>query len=95
MDEWVIWLGLVVLVALTLFATLNLALRLPSRVRIAEQFEKAGRGDAFEDFVAVRPRYMLATAVLRAVATLALLLVVLYNVDTADPLARVADTIVA
>ena len=95
MDEWVIWLGLVVLVALTLFATLNLALRLPSRVRIAEQFEKTGRGDAFEDFVAVRPRYLLATAVLRTVATLALLLVVLYSVDTADPLARVADTIVA
>ncbi|UCC30390.1 MAG: HlyC/CorC family transporter [Phycisphaerales bacterium] len=95
MGDWVIWLGLMVLVALTLFATLNLALRLPSRVRIAEQFEKAGRAAAFEDFVAVRPRYMLATAVLRAVATLALLLVALYSVDTADPSARVVDTIVA
>jgi len=91
----VIWVGLIVLIVLTLFSTLNLALRLPSRVRIAEQFKKAGRGDDFEDFVALHPRYMLATAVLRSIATLALLLIVLYELVGSDPSVRTFDLVVA
>jgi CBS domain containing-hemolysin-like protein len=73
------------LVVLTLFATLNLALRLPSRARIGEQFERAGRSGVFENFVADLPKYMLATAVLRSIATLAVLLVALYKVGATDP----------
>ncbi len=95
MGDWAIWAGLLVLLGLTLFSTLNLALRLPSRVRIAEQFERTGRGEALEDFVAVRPQYMLATAVLRSVATVALLLVVLYIVETSERVPEAMDGVLA
>ncbi len=46
-----IWMGLVFLVAMTLFATLNLALRTPSQRRISEQFERRGGSGALERFV--------------------------------------------
>ncbi|MGB2986024.1 MAG: hemolysin family protein [Phycisphaerae bacterium] len=95
MDNWVVWVGLLVLVTLTLFATLNVALRLPSRVRIAEQFEKGGRSDMFEAFVTLRPQYTLATAVLRSIATLALLFLALYEANIADSPAKTMDTVVA
>lgn len=95
MDAWVIWIGLLVLVTLTLFSTLNLALRLPSRVRIAEQFDRTGRGDTFEAFVTIRPQYLLATAVLRSIATLALLLIALQIVDVSDSPGRAMDIVVA
>ena len=72
------WVGILVVVLLTLFSTLNLALRLPSRRRIAEQFKSRGRSERFERFVTVRPEYLLATAVLRSVSTLALLLITLH-----------------
>ncbi len=87
MTDWVTWVGAFDVAVLTLFATLNLALRLPSHVRIAEQFDKVGRRDAFEAFVTVRPRYLLATAVIRSVATLALLLLALFSrrAGSADP----------
>ena len=86
MSDWVTWVGVFDVAVLTLFATLNLALRLPSHVRIAEQFDKVGRRDAFEAFVTVRPRYLLATAVIRSVATLALLFLALFswNARSAD-----------
>ena len=87
MSDWVTWIGVFDVVVLTLFATLNLALRLPSHVRIAEQFDQVGRRDAFEAFVAARPRYLLATAVIRSVATLALLFLALFywRDRSADP----------
>ncbi|MFQ5591865.1 MAG: hemolysin family protein [Phycisphaerae bacterium] len=77
MDGWGIPVAIGVLSALMLFSTLNLALRMPSRVRLAEQFEERGRGGDFERFVAIRPQYMLATAVLRAILTLTLLVIAL------------------
>lgn len=77
MDQWTFWVGLVVLASLTVFTTLNLALRIPSRVRIAKQFEKARRGDVFESFVAMRSEYMLATSILRSACTLGVFLVAL------------------
>ena len=95
MDGWLVWIGLLVLVALMLFSTLNLALRLPSRVRIAEQFDKTGRDDLFEAFVTIRPQYLLATAVLRSMATLALLLIALQTVDGFHPAGRAMDIVVA
>jgi putative hemolysin len=90
-----LWVGLAVLVALTFFATLNLALRLPSRVRIAEQFERLGRRDQLEHFVVLRPKYMLATAVLRSVSTLALLVLGLLEAGLADPTVPKRNTIIA
>lgn len=83
------------LVALTLFSTLNLALRIPSRVRIAERFERLGRGEKFEAFVAMRPQYMLATALLRSTATVGLLLICLQQVRSADSPAELPDLAVA
>ena len=64
MGDWVIWVGLLSLVTMTLFATLNVALRTPSRGRIAEQFERSRGEAAFERFVAKRSQYILATAIL-------------------------------
>ena len=93
--SWISWIGALVVAALTLFAALNLALRIPSRVRIAEQFEKAGREDAFEAFVAKRPQYLLATAVLRSIATLALLLIALFYVREERTGATTVDLVVA
>ena len=81
MGNWVIWLGLVVLIALTWFSTLNTALRVPSRARIAAQFEKYGKSEAFERFVSLRPQYLLATAILRWAAALVLLVTLLYLVN--------------
>jgi CBS domain containing-hemolysin-like protein len=87
--------GLLVIAALTLFATLNLALRAPSRVRIAEQFESTGRRDALEAFATARPQYVLATGALRSVATLALLCIALHQANVGGSPAATADSIVA
>ena len=56
----IIWIGLVVLFALLLFSTLNPALHVPSRTRLAEEFKRTGRSELFESFVVVRPQYVLA-----------------------------------
>ncbi len=77
--------GLGMLVVLTLCATLNLALRFPPRLRLAEKFDRVGRGSRFEGFLALRHRYMLATAVLRSVATVALVFAALNRVSAAEP----------
>lgn len=74
-----IWVGLVVLAALSVFSTLNLALHVPSRTRLAEEFKRKGRSDLFEAFVIARPEYMLATAVLRSATTLVLFVVILFE----------------
>ena len=95
MGDWVTWVGILLLVLLTLFSTLNLALRLPSRARIAEQFKETGRSDVFERFVTVRPQYMLATAVLRSIATLGLLLIALYYARPEAGTATAGDVVVA
>ncbi len=95
MGDWAIVVGLLAVVGLTLFSTLNLALRLPSHVRIAEQFEKAERSDLFEPFVAVRPQYLLATAVLRSVATLTVLFIALVVVEQSASARRAIDTAAA
>ncbi len=95
MVHWVTWIGLLVLITLTLASTLNLALRIHSRVRVAEQFDKPGRTDVFEGFVAVRPQYLLATAVVRSAAVLALFVTVLYYVETTWPRVGLTRTAVA
>ncbi|RME36621.1 MAG: HlyC/CorC family transporter [Planctomycetota bacterium] len=77
MSSGTIWLGTAAVVALMLSAALNLALRVRSRSRLAERFEQRGWGDRFESFVAVRPQYMLATAALRTLASVAVLVTTL------------------
>ena len=86
MSSWDIFAGVLVVGALALFSTLNHALRLPSRARIAERFEKGGRADHFEAFVSVRPEYLLATAVLRTIATLLLFVMIVLQADASGTL---------
>ncbi len=63
---------------MTLWSALNFALRMPSSARMSEQFERIGRTEDFEAFVAHRPRYALATAVIRKTAEVVLWIDVLY-----------------
>lgn len=81
MSSWELFFGILVIGGLTLFSTLNHALRLPSRARIAERFKKGGRADHFEQFVSVRPEYLLATSVLTTIATLILFLMIVLQAD--------------
>lgn len=94
MIDWVILFGLVMLIALTWFSTLNAALRIPSRARIAIQFEKLGQSEALERFVAFRPQYLLATAVLRSAAVLALLVIVLYCMNVFESTIRLTQIVI-
>lgn len=90
MNTWLPWVVFFFLLgALTLASTLNLALRLPSRVRIAEQFERAGRAGALQAFVPLRPRYMLTTAIVRSAVVLGLFVEVLSYLEQAWPDARI------
>lgn len=75
------WVGPILVVVLTVLSTLDLALRFPSRARIAERFERVGRGDDFDRLVAIRAQCLLATAVLKSVATMAILLTALAYVS--------------
>ena len=95
MDGWGIEVAIAASIALMIFSTLNLALRMPSRVRLEEQFEAQQRGSDFERFVAVRPQYMLATAVLRSVCTLLLLFITLEYVDTSANMGVVVACVLA
>jgi len=49
-----------------IWSALNFSLRLPSRARIAEHFEKVGRSADFEAFLRRRADYTLATAIVRS-----------------------------
>ncbi|MHC4697102.1 MAG: hemolysin family protein [Planctomycetota bacterium] len=95
MDGWGIGLAIAASIALMIFSTLNLALRMPSRVRLEEQFEAKQRGGDIERFVAIRPQYMLATAVLRAVLTLTLLFIALDYVGASGSAPSTVETVVA
>ncbi len=95
MDGWGIGVGFAATIALMIFSALNLALRMPSRMRLGEQFEARRRGGDFERFVAIRPQYMLATAVLRSFFTLVLLFIALKYVDSSDSAPGTVPTVVA
>lgn len=87
-----LWLGLAALVGLTLFSILALALRGPSRSRIAELFEARGKPGAMERFIARRGQYLLSAAVFRSAAILLLFVVVLSRFEsqpTGEPLTRI------
>ncbi|MCH7884956.1 MAG: DUF21 domain-containing protein, partial [Planctomycetes bacterium] len=96
MDNWVPWVALVLLTAtLCVASTLNLSLRLPSRVRMAEQLQRAGRNNGMEELVAARARYMLVTAVIRSGAVVGLFVAVLYDLGLAGREQGLFDTTMA
>jgi len=74
MSSWGLWIGLGSVASLLLSSTLNLALRMPSRGRIAEEFENSNRDGAFERFLQNRRAYMLSAAIIRSITVVALLL---------------------
>lgn len=78
MDSWNIWLTVASLASLALFTTLNIALRSPSRARIAKELEELGGPSVVRSFVARRQQYTLATAILRSVSVVTLILSVLH-----------------
>ncbi len=95
MDSWVLWVGPVALAVYLFFTTLHLALRVPSRARMAARFEKRGLAAAFERFVVFRPQYMLATAILRAAASVVLFVTALYEAGVFDGPFNVTRLVVA
>jgi CBS domain containing-hemolysin-like protein len=71
LEGWLGWVALAGSVALLLFATTaNLALRLPSRARLAEKMALRGRKNELEALLEHRVRLLLATASLRAASFL-------------------------
>ena len=87
--------GLFSLACLTLFSTLNIALRTPSRARMAEQFERLDVPNAFERFVLLRSKYLLATATLRSATVLLLFVAVLVLVGLEDSQARLRHILIS
>lgn len=81
----VFWIGIASLAVLTLFSALNLALRVPSRARISEKFDRAGRGEVFRRFVERRSQLTLATAIVRSAAVLLMLISTIQYVADAWP----------
>jgi len=72
------------IVLLLLSSTLNLALRMPSRGRIAEEFEKSRRQGAFEHFLQNRSAYMFSVAIVRSVSVVAVMLSALMILRVGD-----------
>ncbi|MHC5111298.1 MAG: hemolysin family protein [Planctomycetota bacterium] len=66
MGSWIYWAEVGVVLVLMLSATLNLALRVPSRARFAAHLEMLGRAHVLERFVARRAQFAFATAAIRA-----------------------------
>ncbi len=80
----IIWYGLLVLGMLTFFAALNYALRAPSRGRIADAFEEQDQGARFAGFLEKRVHYVIATATVRSILVLLLMVIVLRLMDGAS-----------
>ncbi|MCK4660509.1 MAG: HlyC/CorC family transporter [Phycisphaerae bacterium] len=76
MGSWLIWLAVGQLLVVLLSTVVNLALRLPSRARLAEKMELQGRKEELNHLLELRVQFLLATAVLRAMALLSFVLVV-------------------
>ncbi len=79
MDGWAIWCsGGLCLVVLVLSGTVNLALRMPSRVRVADTFEKLGRERELARLMAHRIDFQLASAIMRSASLLGLVLIIVH-----------------
>lgn len=77
---------LLVLAALCVLSTLHSALRMPSRARLAEQFDRHRTEGDLARFLARRGPYILTTGVLRSASVLFLFIEVLYLFDRAGSL---------
>ncbi len=82
---WELYVILISLLAILLFTTLNLSLRVFSRSKLEERFEQLGMAAAWEPFMMTRVEYALGAAVLRSVAVLAMVWAAIYLVDIFDP----------
>ncbi len=78
LNGWVFGVGAASITVATVWSALNFSLRLPSRARIAEQFEKVGRTGDFDGFLRLRPAYTLATAIVRSIGETVLWVDVFY-----------------
>ena len=78
LEDPALWLGLLLLALGLFFSVENLALRHASRARLSELFERRGRMDQGERFLASLHTLTLATATLRMIALLGLTLVVVH-----------------
>jgi len=77
--------GLLALLCVAVFATLNLALRITSRARLSSQLERHHLGDALGKFAHHRAHYILATGAIRAAAKVLLFITVLYFAGALNP----------
>lgn len=93
--DWVYAVGGIALLCMMMFATLNLALRIPSRMRIEEQFARRNLEDRFEHFVLVRPQFLLATATLRTASMFTLILLALWEAGVLHEPDRVYESVAA
>jgi len=73
---WELYVILISLLAILLSTTLNLSLRVFSRSRLEEKFERLNMASAWEPFLAMRVEFALGAAVVRSAAVLALVLAV-------------------
>ncbi len=95
MDDWIVWIAILSVLGLLLSSTLNVALRSPSRFRIAEQLERIGGTDALRSFVARRHQYAITTAIWRSVAVMALFIAVLYYFESEEAASTLSRTALA
>ncbi|MEK6676782.1 MAG: hemolysin family protein [Planctomycetota bacterium] len=72
-----IWWIIMSLMGLSWSTALHLALRLPSRARLAGHWNSEGLRDQWEVFLAARPHFVMTAALLRTVFTLASFLLIL------------------
>ncbi|MCP4245700.1 MAG: HlyC/CorC family transporter [bacterium] len=78
MDDPFLWAALAALVVALLFSsTISLALRMPSRTRIADVLAKRGQPDALKKLVESLPHLSLANGILRSGAAIGVVLLVL------------------
>ena len=75
MDSTVLWLAVTLTVASFYFGAATFALRELSRARLADVLDRRGRGDRLARIVEGRSELMMATAVLRLLANVGLILV--------------------
>jgi len=77
MGDWIVWVGILSTLVLLLSSTLNVALRSPSRSRIADQLDRLGGPDALKAFILRRHDYAMTMAIWRSAAVTGLFVTVL------------------
>jgi CBS domain containing-hemolysin-like protein len=93
--DWIVWVGILSTLGLLLSSTLNVALRSPSRSRIADQLDRLGGPDALKAFITRRHDYAMTMAVWRSAAVIALFVTVLGLAESGSAERRFAHTLAA